>query len=315
MQGYIHKYNLYNIESTVCLFFAGSLLLTTITKCMLLRSVRKMHVKAIKMRWATGGDNYCYLLSTHDKKDSWIIDPAETLEILPKLDQDEMKSIRAIVNTHHHYDHSQGNLNMVRELKNVANESVTIVAGSKASQGATELPRHGQKYTLGDLEIIAIRTPCHTQDSVCYYVRDPQTNEHGVFTGDTLFTAGCGRFFEGTGSEMDSALNKTLLQSVGEPNWGLTKVYPGHEYTKGNVRFVRDAIYKSQGENRALDELEKFADTHTVTTGNYTLNDELAFNPFMRLDDPFVRQAVGDGSGGWERSKVMDKLREMKNSM
>lgn len=282
---------------------------------MLLRQIRKMHVKPIKMRWATGGDNYCYLLSTHDKKQSWIIDPAETLEVLPKLGLEEMKSIKAIVNTHHHYDHSEGNLNLLKELKTNGNDSVKIIAGSKVSPGASELPKHGQKYMLGDIEIICIRTPCHTMDSICYYVRDSQTNEHGVFTGDTLFTAGCGRFFEGTPEQMDTALNTILLKSVGEPNWGLTKVYPGHEYTKGNVRFVREAVYKNPGENKELDQLESFASSHSITTGNYTLADELAFNPFMRLDDPLVRKAVGDDSGSLSRSVVMGKLREMKNSM
>lgn len=273
-----------------------------------------MHVKAIKMRWATGGHNYSYLLSTQDKKSSWIIDPAETLEVLPHLDVFEMKSVEAIANTHHHYDHADGNLNMLNEFKNAGNKSVSVIAGSKTSPGATDIPNHLQHYKLGGLETTCIRTPCHTQDSVCYYVRDPETNEHCIFTGDTLFTAGCGRFFEGNAKEMDISLNKTLLESVGEPNWSLTKVYPGHEYTKSNVSFVRNAVYKNLGENKALDELEQYSNTHVVTTGNYTLSDELKFNPFMRLDDPAVRKAVGDLNNDWSRDKVMDKLRKMKNA-
>ncbi|CCF57594.1 hypothetical protein KAFR_0C06030 [Kazachstania africana CBS 2517] len=283
---------------------------------MLIRQVRKMHIKPIKMRWATGGDNYSYLLSTQDKKLSWLIDPAEPMEVKPKLDSFELKSIRCIVNTHHHFDHSGGNLNMVHDLKIAGNSSVVkIVAGSTESQGATEIPEHLQRYKLGNLDILCIRTPCHTQDSVCYYVKDPETNEHALFTGDTLFTAGSGRFFEGTGEDMDAALNKRLLEGVGEPNWSLTRVFPGHEYTKSNVKFVRKAVYTNIGENDALDELEDFCNKHEMTTGRFTLQDELKFNPFMRLDDKLVRKAVGDSAGKMGRSEVMDKLRHMKNSM
>lgn len=279
------------------------------------RTIRSMHVKPIKMRWATGGDNYAYLVTSQDNGFSWLIDPAEPLEVLPHLDYMERRTIRAIVNTHHHYDHSRGNTDILRELKNDDHQDIKVIAGSHVSPSATDIPAHLSPYTIGDLQVTCIRTPCHTGDSICYYIVDKSTNEHAIFTGDTLFTAGCGRFFEGTGQEMDTALNSTILKTVGEPNWGLTKVYPGHEYTKSNVRFVREAVYTTPGQNGALDKLEEFANTHKVTTGHSTLADELAFNPFMRLDDPSVRAAVGDNDNSFTRSKVMDKLRKMKNSM
>lgn len=154
----------------------------------------------------------------------------------------------------------------------------------------------------------------HTRDSICYYVKDPETDERCIFTGDTLFTAGCGRFFEGTGEEMDAALNKTILETVGKENWDKTKVYPGHEYTNSNVKFVR-RIYPQAGENKALDRLEQFCSENEVTTGQFTLKDEVEFNPFMRLDDPTVQKAVGDTNNSWNRAKIMDELRKMKNRM
>ena len=278
--------------------------------------IRNMHIKPIKMRWATGGVNYAYLLSTQDKTKSWIIDPAETEEVLPNLSDSELKSIYAVVNTHHHYDHSDGNLGMINALKTGGNTNVVgVIAGSTKSPGTTDIPEHNQVYKLGNLEIRCIRTPCHTRDSTCYYVSDPETNEHAIFTGDTLFTGGCGRFFEGVGEEMDKALNFTMLDGVGRENLAVTKVFPGHEYTKGNVKFIRAAVYKQPGENKAVDELEEFANKNKVTTGCFTLQDELNFNPFMRLEDPAVRKAVGDVKGEWTRAQVMDKLREMKNSM
>lgn len=273
-----------------------------------------MHVKGIKMRWLTGGDNYSYLLSTQDKTQSWLIDPAEVLEVLPHLNSSEKKSIQAIVNTHHHYDHAGGNVGILSAL---GKEGINpkVVAGSHTSPGATDVPQHEQQYKLGNLVVSCIRTPCHTQDSVCYHVKDPETNEQALFSGDTLFTAGCGRFFEGSAHQMDEALNQRILQDVGEPNWTLTRVFPGHEYTKGNVKFVRRAIYPHPDQNKHFDALEKYALENQVTTGKFTLADESQFNPFMRLDDPVVRKAIGDANGSWTRVQVMDRLRKLKNTI
>ncbi|EDO15663.1 hypothetical protein Kpol_473p22 [Vanderwaltozyma polyspora DSM 70294] len=275
-----------------------------------------MFVKSIKMRWTTGGVNYSYLLSTADKTKSWLIDPAEPYEVLPHLNDAEMKSIQAIVNTHHHYDHAGGNKEILSKLQPLSSgHPIQIIGGSKYCEAVSEVPENLQNYSLGDLIISCIKTPCHTKDSICYYVKDPSTGEQCIFTGDTLFTAGCGRFFEGNGAEMDNSLNSAILNSVGRENLGKTYVYPGHEYTKSNALFVRSMIYPKIGDNKAFDSLEKFANDNDVTTGHYTLADELEFNPFMRIDDPAVRMAVGDKSSTWPREKVMDKLREMKNSM
>ena len=87
-----------------------------------------------------------------------------------------------------------------------------------------------------------LATPCHTQDSICFYLEDTKTNQRGVFTGDTLFLAGCGRFFEGTPTEMHAALTK--LGGLPED----TLVWNGHEYTKGSVKFG----LKIEPENKEL---------------------------------------------------------------
>ncbi|AMD19156.1 HBR255Cp [Eremothecium sinecaudum] len=280
----------------------------------MLRQIRRMHIKAIKMRWLTGGVNYSYLVSTEKKDKSWLIDPAEAMEVLEDLNSSEKKSITAIVNTHHHFDHSGGNVAMVAALKLLGVKPI-VISGSHLSPICNEIPEHLKTYQLGDsIEVLCIRTPCHTQDSVCYYLWDKDTDERAIFTGDTLFNAGCGRFFEGTGEEMDEALNNRLLSHVGLDNLAKTKVYPGHEYTKGNVEFIRKEIYKSKGDSKAFDELEKFISSHEVTTGHFSLQDEKNYNPFMRLDDPIVRQQVGDRTNSWPASKVMDTLRRMKNN-
>lgn len=121
-----------------------------------------------------------------------------------------------------------------------------------------------------------------------------------MFTGDTLFHGGCGRFFEGSAEEMDKALNKTLGSLPDD-----TRVYPGHEYTKANARFG-ESVSKSKG----VAELVRVAGANEQTTGRWTIADEKKHNVFMMLGDAEIQKATGQT----EPVKVMEKLREMKNS-
>lgn len=109
-----------------------------------------------------------------------------------------------------------------------------------------------------------LATPCHTQDSICFYLEDTKTNERGVFTGDTLFLAGCGRFFEGTPTEMHAALTK--LGGLPED----TLVWNGHEYTKGSVKFglkIEPENKELQGYGICFDRLSTQAETQIDEEG------------------------------------------------
>lgn len=174
-----------------------------------------------------------------------------------------------------------------------------------------------------------LATPCHTQDSICYYVTDTthKSQPGRVFTGDTLFIAGCGRFFEGTGEEMNAALsylgtlpNETIVQN-------------GHEYTKSSLAFAKSV----DPTNKAIETLEGIVKQNTITTGLTTIGDEKEWNVFMRLGSEAVRfvslpsfyllghaedtpcgllytyrKATGS-SADTPESSVIDKLREQKN--
>lgn len=155
-----------------------------------------------------------------------------------------------------------------------------------------------------NIVVTALHTPCHTQDSICYYAVDKVSGKKAVFTGDTLFIAGCGRFFEGSAQEMDAALNKVLGSLPDD-----TLVYPGHEYTKSNIKFVETVIDKVN--NPALVGLADYVSKHEKTTGVFTIGDEKKYNPFMRLQDPELQKATN----ATERAGVMAKLRELKNKM
>lgn len=126
-----------------------------------------------------------------------------------------------------------------------------------------------------------LATPCHTQDSICYYVTTPE-HPGAVFTGDTLFIGGCGRFFEGTGEEMHAALS--YLGTLPSK----TLVYPGHEYAGGNIAFARSVA--SDGEvAKGIQKLEAVAKEHSSITGVTTIGEEKEWNVFMQLQDATVR--------------------------
>lgn len=198
-----------------------------------------------------------------------------------------------IINTHHHHDHAGGNAEILKSYK-------LPIIGGKDCAHVTKTPTHNSTFEVGhDIKVRALHTPCHTQDSICYFFEDTAKGERAVFTGDTLFIGGCGRFFEGTAEEMHTALNKTLTALPDD-----TKVYPGHEYTKGNVKFAVQVL-----QSEPVMKLKEFVDKNKHTQGCFTIGDEKKHNVFMRVDDPEVEKACG-GKGPVD---VMGRLREMKN--
>lgn len=129
----------------------------------------------------------------------------------------------------------------------------------------TKTPADGEGWTIGSIAVKGLYTPCHTQDSICWFMEDGGgSSERAVFTGDTLFHAGCGKFFEGNAEEMNTALNKTLAALPDD-----TKVFPGHEYTKSNVKFAVSVL-----QNEAIKKLQAFAEANRETQGKFTIGDE-----------------------------------------
>ncbi|KAI4119623.1 MAG: hypothetical protein LQ345_000528 [Seirophora villosa] len=268
-----------------------------------------MHIQSIPM-WVGSSNNYAYLVTDEASKDAVIVDPANPPEVIPVL-KDATSSgkinLTAIINTHHHWDHAGGNSKILSEFKDLK----LPVIGGKDCESVTRTPKHEETFQIGQkISVTALHTPCHTQDSICWLMVDG--DEKVVFTGDTLFIGGevhrrqsppktvhlrphflgCGRFFEGTPAEMHTALNKTL---AGLPDD--TKVYPGHEYTKQNVKFLTTVL-----QTEPVKKLQSFAENNVQTQGKFTIADE---------KDPTIQKATGKT----DPVEVMAKLREMKNSM
>jgi hydroxyacylglutathione hydrolase len=259
---------------------------------------RAMHIESIPM-WVGSSNNYAYLVTDDATKDSVIIDPANPPEVTPVL-KDQVSSgkinLTAIINTHHHWDHAGGNEKVAAEFPSIP------IIGGKGCQAVSRTPKDGEKFSIGkDISVTPLHTPCHTQDSICYFMEDASTNERAVFTRDTLFIGGCGKFFEGTAQQMNQALNVVL---AGLPDD--TKVYPGHEYTKSNVKFL---LQVSQSD--AIKNLQSFAENNKETQGKFTIGDEKKHNVFMRVQTEEMQKVTGKS----DPVEVMGKLREMKNSM
>lgn len=180
-------------------------------------------------------------------------------------------------------------------------EKVPIIGG-KDCQGVTETPADRSSFSIGkDIKVTAYYTPCHTEDSICWFMEDKSKNQRVVFTGDTLFIGGCGRFFEGTPEEMHQALNKTLASLPDD-----TKVFPGHEYTKANVKFLAAIAPQDQ----AVQRLQKLVEDNKETQGLSTIGDEKKHNLFMRVDSEEMQKVTGKT----DPVDVMGQLREMKNN-
>ncbi|KAG1774307.1 beta-lactamase-like protein [Suillus placidus] len=255
-------------------------------------------------------DNYAYLLIDEASKKAAVVDVLD-VEKVRAVAGKEGVSIVAGITTHHHQDHSGGNKACIPDITEwftlvpckVSTYPDIPVYGGFDVPAKTNLVEDGGEFTIGDnIHVRCLATPCHTKDSICFHVTDTSNKSQsgGVFTGDTLFLGGCGRFFEGTAEQMHASLSK--LATLPDD----TVVYNGHEYTAGNVAFAKSI----EPDNPAVGRLAKLAQENKVTTGLSTIGDEKEWNVFMRLDKDAIKRATGAEEAG----AVMNKLRELKNN-
>ncbi|KAM3662153.1 hydroxyacylglutathione hydrolase, mitochondrial isoform X2 [Ammospiza nelsoni] len=150
-------------------------------------------------------DNYMYLLIDQDTREAAIVDPVQPQKVLDAVKKHGVR-LTTVLTTHHHWDHAGGNEKLVKM------EPGLYVYGGDSRVGAlTHRVSHLTSLKVGSLSVKCLSTPCHTSGHICYYVTKPNSSEPpAVFTGDTLFVAGCGKFFEGTPEEMYRALIEIL---------------------------------------------------------------------------------------------------------
>ncbi len=168
-------------------------------------------------------DNYSYLIFDKIKKVACVVDPSEAKPVIKFIEKFNV-DLKYILNTHHHYDHVGGNI----ELKKRFNAKIVGFQGDKNRiPGIDILVDNNQNWIEENFQIKIFHIPGHTSGHICFYL----PKEKMVFSGDTLFSLGCGRIFEGSHRQMYESLNK-FKRLPAE-----TKVYCGHEYTLENSKF------------------------------------------------------------------------------
>lgn len=158
-----------------------------------------------------------------------------------------------------------------------------VFGGDERIGALTNKVKHGDKFAIGDINVECLFTPCHTTGHICYYLTAPGQTP-AVFTGDTLFVAGCGRFFEGTAEQMYSA----LIDKLGNLPEN-TQVFCGHEYTQQNLKFAKHV----EKDNPDILNRIEWADAKRAKqepTVPSTIADEKRTNPFMRVNVPSVQK-------------------------
>jgi len=221
-------------------------------------------------------DNYAYIVSDAGQGVWAVVDPSESEPVIRALSE---RKLTHILNTHHHPDHTGGNL----ALK--ARYEAKVVGPEK---DAARIPgidvgvSEEKPWMLGRHEARILEIPAHTKAHIAFYFAD----DGAVFTGDTLFAMGCGRLFEGTPEMMWASLSKLMALPDS------TRVYCGHEYTLNNGRF---ALTLEPG-NAELQSRMRFVESQraqvkpTIPT---VMGLEKRTNPFLRPGSPEIRKKLG----------------------
>ena len=244
-------------------------------------------------------DNYICLLLNPDENHCAAVDPGDAQPVIDWLNEHPQWTLSDVLITHHHHDHVGG----IDELKQQYN--VRVIGPAQAS-----IP--GLDLVVGDSDEIkvlgrtvqVIAVPGHTLDHVAFYLPGDQI----LFSGDTLFAAGCGRLFEGTAGQMLDSLER--LAALPDA----TRVYCAHEYTLGNLHFAQAVEPDNKQIADRLLEVESTLARGACTLPS-TIGLEKATNPFLRTSVPAVQAASQNHAPAsiTTPAACLQSLREWKN--
>ena len=212
-------------------------------------------------------DNYSYLVIDEKNNIACAIDPSEAKPIIKYLEKKNI-NLKYILNTHHHYDHVGGN----QELKKKYNARVIGYRGDKDRIPEIDTLVDDQEiWKQESFEAKIIHIPGHTLGHICFYF----FNEEAAFTGDTLFSLGCGKIFEGSYEQMFNSLMKIKALPL------KTKIYCGHEYTKQNAKFCITHDKNNKNLKNKIKIIDKKLENNLPTIPS-TIREELDCNIFLR---------------------------------
>lgn len=244
-------------------------------------------------------DNYIWML--HDGSQALVVDPGDAQPVIHALREHRL-GLSAILVTHHHPDHTGG----VAALRDATGAAVFGPARETMPEPLTRLHGGDRCNALG-LDFDVIDVPGHTAGHIAYYCAAPLLGAPVLFCGDTLFSGGCGRLFEGTPSQMLASLD-ALAALPGD-----ARVCCAHEYTLSNLRFAR-AVEPGNTDLSAYDAQCQALRAQGRPTLPTTIARERRINPFLRTREPAVMQAAHhfNGAAGNE-ALVFAAIRQWKN--
>jgi len=224
-------------------------------------------------------DNYIWMLRGADRIVA-VVDPGDAAPVQRVLERED-RTLGAVLLTHHHADHIGGAMELAqRHACDVYAPDDPRIPGSPKSV------REGDKVELAflGLKLGVLEIPGHTRTHIAF------AGGGTLFCGDTLFSAGCGRLFEGTPAQMHESLGRL----AGLP--GATRVYCGHEYTLANLAFSRAVEPENDAREERLAQAQALR-SRSEPTLPATIAEERAVNPFLRCDVAAVREAAERHAG------------------
>ena len=242
-------------------------------------------------------DNYAYIIYDNNSKTTGVVDPSESQPIISFLKRKNIK-LNYILNTHHHFDHIGGNV----ELKKIYNAKIIGFEGDKHRIPGIDIAlKNNENWNFGNSTIKVFHIPGHTLGHICFFFE----KEKIAFTGDTLFSLGCGRIFEGNHEQMLSSLNK--IKKLPRD----TKIYCGHEYTYKNAEFCMKYDSNNNDLKKKFEKIKELR-LQNLPTIPSSLEDEIKSNIFLRCDQKDLKIKLN--MKNQEDSKVFRKVRDLKDS-
>ena len=220
------------------------------------------------------GDNFSYLIVVEGLAAA--VDPADAAPLIGLIKTRGLR-LEMVLNTHHHFDHVAGN----RELK--AATGCRIVGPDDSRIPGLDQPvKNGDRFSLGPLDIEVVSTPGHTRSHVCYFL----PSGPALWSGDTLFTGGCGRLGDLGAEAMWESLHRLMLFP------DETMVFCGHDYAVENLTFALELEPSNEAVRRRLEEVRAMVRAGRPPAPS-TLAAEKATNPFLRSGSPALRRTLG----------------------
>jgi len=242
-------------------------------------------------------DNYAYIIHDDNFKTIGVVDPSESKPIISFLKKKNLK-LNYILNTHHHFDHIGGNI----ELKKIYNAKIVGFSGDKYRIPGIDITLlNDENWSFENSTVKIFHIPGHTLGHICFFFE----KEKILFTGDTLFSLGCGKIFEGTHKQMLNSLNK--IKQLPKD----TMIYCGHEYTYKNAEFCMKYDSDNIDLKKKFEKIKKLRSQNLPTIPS-SLEDEIKSNIFLRCNQNVLKIKLG--MKNQEDSKVFKKVRDLKDS-